>query len=69
MFALWNQINNKVGKCKQTGIVSTEFDSTILDINFGLSDYKIFNKLKEIQKQIYYIENLNLYCMKSEEES
>ena len=69
MFALWNQINNKVDKCKQTGIVSNEFDSTILDINFGLSDYEIFNKLKEIQKQIYNIENLNLYCMKSEEES
>ena len=43
MFALWNQINNKIEKCKKAGIISNNFDSTILDINFGLSDYKIFN--------------------------
>ena len=46
MHALWSQIHQKIEHCKQSGIIRKDLDPIIVDINFALTDFKVFNKFK-----------------------
>ena len=63
MHALWSQITSRIEDAKAIGVLGSDIDSTIVDINFALKDFRVFSKFKQIENQMENIENLNIKCM------
>ena len=59
-FAVWQQIKTKIRDCQKAGIIREDLDTTIVEINFGVKSFEIFNELKSINEQCAVIELYNI---------
>ena len=59
-YAIWKQIQEKFEKLKRMKLCSQNLDTTIVEINLGLSDNESFNILQQIDELNQQIEVLNI---------
>ena len=59
-FAIWAQIQERINDAKEAKLCKNDLDSTIVEINFGIKNYLVLNKLIEIDKICYDLELQNI---------
>ena len=59
-FAIWAQIQERIKDAKEAKLCKEDLDSTIVEINFGIKNYLVLNKLIEIDKICYDLELENI---------